>query len=352
MHRPSAQTVGIGALGLGALVAGAALGVAAERTVVGRTFRHDPDRDEAYGHLRGPAHRLELADGVGLHVEVEEPTGFRPGVDPTLIFAHGFGLGCDAWHYQRRDLGALGRLVFYDQRSHGRSDRAPNGSHTIDQLGRDLAAVMDDTAPQGPVFLIGHSMGGMSVMSMVEHHPDLIGPRVKGVALVATSPGQMNTVTLGLPRPAAVLMHRYAQDVSVIMGNRGPMIDPVRSRANDLSYLLTKIYAFGGWSSPSMTKFVNDLNAAVPAEVLADFIPTLVEHDKMESLERLQRIPTLVLVGDHDLLTPVAHSEEILRKVPNAEFVVLPSSGHMVILERHADVNLRLRELVARAMAQ
>lgn len=352
MYRPSGQAVGIGFLGLASLAAGAAVGVAAERAMVGRTFRYDPDRDEPFGELRSPAHRLFLPDGVSLHVEVEEPPGFRPGIDPTVIFAHGFGLNQDAWHYQRRDLVGQAKLVFYDQRSHGRSDRAPFGTHTIDQLGHDLAAVVQDNAPEGPVILVGHSMGGMTVMSLVQHYPELIGDRVKGVGLIATSPGGLNTITLGFPKPAAQLAQRYVQDAAAIMGAQQPLIDPVRRRVNDLAYLTTKVYSFGGWSSPSMTGFVNDMNAAVPADVLADFIPTLMQHDKLESLELLQQVPTLVLVGDHDLLTPVAHSEEILRKVPNAQYVVLPESGHMVLLERNADVNLRLRRLFARALAE
>ena len=352
MQRPSGAVVGIGALGLAGLAAGAIAGMAAERTVVKHTFRHDPDRFEEYGNLLAERRRVVLPDGVSLHVDVVEPAGFRSGIDPTLVFAHGFALNSGAWHYQRRDLDGLGRMVFYDQRSHGRSDRAPNGTHTIDQLGRDLAEVVRRTAPTGPVILIGHSMGGMTVMSLIEHHPELVGDRVVGVALLATSPGQMNTVTLGLPKSTASLMHRYAEDVAAIMTARQPLIDPVRSRASDLSYLLTKIYSFGGWSSPSMTRYVHDMNAATPADVVAEFIPALAKHDKMESLEVLRAIPTLVLVGDHDLLTPVSHSEEILRKVPTAEFVVLPECGHMVILERHADVNYRLRELFRRTMTR
>jgi len=352
MDRPSPQVVGIGALGLAGLVLGAALGVTAERVAVRRTFRTDPDRFEPYGQLRGASHRLVLPDGTGLYVEVEDPDDFRPGVDPTIIFAHGFALSSDAWHYQRRDLSGLGRLVFYDQRSHGRSDRAPNGSHTIDQLGRDLAAVIEDTAPTGPVILVGHSMGGMTVMSLVEHHPDWIGTRIRGVALIATSPGRMNTVSLGLPKPAAALMHRYAEDLAAVMGAKQPVIDPVRGQVNDLGYILTKVYSFGGASSPSMTRFVHDLNAATPADVIAEFIPSLVKHDKMHSLEVLNTIPVLVLVGDRDLLTPSEHSQEILHKIPSAEYVLLPDSGHMVLLERHGDVNHRLRELIRRTTAR
>jgi len=351
MEASKGQILGIGALGLASLAAGAALGVFAERAVVGAAFRHDPDRDEPFGQLRGPSSWVETDDGVRLYVEVEEPNDFRAS-DPTIVFVHGFSLNHNAWHYQRRDLAGMGRMVFYDQRSHGRSDRAPDGTHTIDQLGHDLAAVIAATAPEGPLILVGHSMGGMTVMSLIAHYPDLIEERVHGSALIATSPGELNTVTLGLPKPAATLMHRYADAAAGIMGGGQPIIDPVRSRANDFTYLMTKIYSFGGWSSQSMTKFVNDMISATPVDVVADYLPALLRHDKVSYLERLDGTPTLVLVGDHDLLTPVQHSEVILRQVPAAEFVVLPSSGHMVILERHADVNMRLRQLAERSMAR
>lgn len=351
MHRPSAQTVGVGALGLGSLVAGALAGVAAERFLVGRVFAHDPDRDEPFGQLRSPSHRVLLPDGVSLYAEVEEPAGFRPGVDPTIVFAHGFALNQDAWHYQRRDLAGAGRLVFYDQRSHGLSDRAPNGTHTIDQLGRDLAAVVADTAPEGPVILVGHSMGGMTVMAFVQQYPELIGDRVKGVGFVATSSGGMNTVTFGLPQLTAGVLSKYVTPAAAVVGAQQPYIDPIRSRASDLIYLLTKIYSFGGWSSASLTRFVNNMITGTPTGVITDFIPTLMEHDKVAALAALEAVPVEIMVGDQDLVTPKAHSEVLHQHLPHAHLTVMPESGHMVLLERNSDVNLRLRRLFARAMA-
>lgn len=350
MQRPSGAVVGLGALGLGALVAGAAAGVLAERAVVRTTFRHDPDRFEPYGQLRGEPTTVITPDGVGLHVETHDPPDFQPDVDPTIIFCHGFALNQDAFHYQRRDLAGVGRLVFWDQRSHGRSARAGTGSHTIDQLGRDLATVIDQTSPTGPVILVGHSMGGMTVMSLAAHHPELFGDRVKGVALVATSSGGMNTVSLGLPGPAAAVIHRYAKPAATAMAVGAPLVDAGRRRSTDLNQIMTKVYSFGGWSSPSMTRFVAQMNSDTPAEVLADFLPPLLEHDKAAALEAMQHVEVLVMVGTHDLLTPVEHSREIVRRVPGAEFVVLPDTGHMIITERHADVNYHLRSLIQRAL--
>ena len=61
---------------------------------------------------------------------------------------------------------------------------------TIDQLGRDLKAVIDAAAPEGPLVLVGHSMGGMTVMALADQYPELIRDRVVGVAFVGTSCGR------------------------------------------------------------------------------------------------------------------------------------------------------------------
>ncbi len=350
MDRADRRGWELAAVGVGALAAGVALGAAAERFLVDRLFQLSDDFEEQYGQLHAPEHRLVLPDGVGLHVEVDEPEGFREGVDPTLIFSHGFTINSQTWYYQRRDLSGIGRIVVYDQRSHGLSDRAPKGTNTIDQLGLDLAAVIEDTAGGGPVILIGHSMGGMTVMSLAHHRPDLFGSQVKGVALLSTSSGRLDGNTYGLPRAAQPLLRRYWQDAAALLAAQQPTLEPARSRANDLAFVLTKMYSFGGWSSRAMTGFVNSMISATPIDVVVEFLPTFMSHDKVASLAALQRVPTLVVVGDHDLMTPLAHSRELVRHVPKAKLVVIPAAGHMAFLERHEVVDRHLRALVREAM--
>ncbi|WP_347870833.1 alpha/beta fold hydrolase [Rhodococcus sp. (in: high G+C Gram-positive bacteria)] len=78
-------------------------------------------------------------------------------------------------------------MVAYDQRGHGESGVAPPLSYTIDQLGCDMQAVLDAVAPDGPILLVGHSMGGMSILSHARQHPEMIGSRFVGAALISTS---------------------------------------------------------------------------------------------------------------------------------------------------------------------
>ncbi len=344
----------VGALGAAAAV-GAAVGVAAERMLVRRALRPDSERDEQFGGLRGTVVPVIATDGTSLHVEIEAPPAGsladRLGDGLTIIFSHGYALEQDSWHYQRRDLRALGTLVFWDQRSHGRSGRGAADSATIDQLGRDLEAVIAATAPTGPIVLVGHSMGGMTVMSYAAHHPEVFGDRVRGVALIATSSGGLAEVPLGLPAPLAKVFHNVAPSVAGVLARRKDLVERGRRAGSDIAYLLTKVYSFGSNVSPSLTQFVHRMLSATPIDVVAEFLPTLETHDKKTALDAIGRVDTLVLVGDSDMLTPSAHSSEIVRHVPGAEMVLIPDSGHMVMLEKYPEVNQHLRELVGRVRA-
>ena len=134
-------------------------------------------------------------DGVRLHVEVDGDEASPL----TVVFAHGFTARLVEWDLQRAALRDRARLVFFDQRGHGRSACTPLPDATIGRTGRDLGEVLDATTPTGPVVLAGHSMGGMSVMALARQRPELFGDRVVGVFLLATSAGGLvETGLLGL----------------------------------------------------------------------------------------------------------------------------------------------------------
>lgn len=351
-----ARTAGIvgGAVGLAA--AAVAVGVAVERYAIGR-IRNGPDSEyeEPFGDLVADREReVATGDGLALHVEEDGP----PDAPLTVVFVHGYCLSLGSWHYQRRGLADMGRIrmVFYDQRSHGRSERAPSDAASIDQLGADLYSVLREVAPRGPVVLVGHSMGGMTIMALADAHPELFGalpgsgPRIVGVALLSTSTGKLAEVTLGLP---AVLTRVRAPIVPFITRNmrrRATLVERSRRIGGDIGYLLTRKYSFGSKDvSPSLVEYVGQLIAATPVEVIADYLPALTSHDKLAALEVLQSVETLIVVGEKDLMTPLDHSLEMSQAVPEAELVVIEGAGHLAMMERPALVNLRLRAFVHRA---
>jgi pimeloyl-ACP methyl ester carboxylesterase len=334
---------------LAALAAGTAAGVVAERRFVRRKLTADPWLRERLGSLRGEKVLVESSDGTELHVEVDTPEGFDPARHPTVVFGHGYTLNHDTWHFQREAMRPFTRLVFWDQRAHGRSKRGPAGSHTIDQLGHDLYRVLTDVVPYGPLMLVGHSMGGMTVMSLAAHYPELFRERVVGVALLGTSAAGIMDMPLGLPAPIGVAANRLTPVVAPQLVARGPLLDATRQRASDLSKVILHRYSFGSSVPVEVAEFTFDMINATPVDVVGEFLPTFPSHDKKEALATLDGIEVLVMVGTADLMTPPSHSHEIVKRVAHAELVLLPETGHMLMVERPEEVNRELLDLFRRA---
>jgi pimeloyl-ACP methyl ester carboxylesterase len=218
----------------------------------------------------------------------------------------------------------------------------------MDQLARDLRSVLDEVAPTGPVVLIGHSMGGMTILELGHVAPELFGDRVVGVGLISTSAGEMQGVSLGLPSFAARTMRRVAPSV-LVFGRRGiDLIERGRAISSDLALLLTKFYAFADDVPLELVDFSLEMINATPVDVLADFYPALVDHDAFDCLEELNGTETLVIVGQQDMLTPPKNSRELVRGIPGAELEILDPGGHLVMLERPDDVNALLIDLLER----
>jgi pimeloyl-ACP methyl ester carboxylesterase len=348
-----------GLLGVGVLAAGAAVGSAVERRLMGQPLKAAAAQSHGYGSVHAPPIVVTADDGVELYVEIDEP---RPGAayeELTVVFTHGYALNLDCWHHQRLALSGAARCVYWDQRGHGRSGRGEPGPVEIDRLGQDLASVLAAVAPTGPVVLVGHSMGGMTVMALAAAEPELFlggegdgsRGRVVGAALMSTSAGKMAEVTLGVPAAAARLLHRAAPGVMAVLGRAPRLVELGRRTGSDLEFALTRIYSFSSDVPPAAVDFVAQMNAGTPIEVIADFFGAFDVHDKFDALPALASVPTLVMVGDSDLLTPMGHSEEILAAVPSVDLVVLPNCGHMLMIEYPDLVSAELRALLDRALA-
>ncbi len=222
----------------------------------------------------------------------------------TVVFSHGYCLNQDSWHFQRAALRGVVRTVHWDQRSHGRSgrgvaqvqDRAPV---SIDQLGRDLKAVIDAAAPEGPLVLVGHSMGGMTVMALAAHYPELIRDRVVGVALIGTSSGRLGEVNFGLPVAGVNAVRRVLPGVLRALGQQAELVERGRRATADLFAGIIKRYSFASRDiDPAVVRFAERMIEGTPIDVVAEFYPAFTEHDKTEALAHFAGLPVLVLAGD------------------------------------------------------
>jgi pimeloyl-ACP methyl ester carboxylesterase len=364
---------GIAGAAIGVVAAGAAAGVAIERMTVGRGMRRKArlalDSAGPYGTLRGTPGKAYADDGTALYYEVDdvEPEGGpaprrrrlfgRKAPAPvTVIFSHGYCLNQDSWHFQRAALRGVVRTVHWDQRSHGRSSRgmaqAEGTPLTIDQLGRDLKAVIDEAAPEGPLVLVGHSMGGMTIMALADQYPELVRDRVVGVALVGTSSGRLGEVNFGLPVAGVNAVRRILPGVLKALGQQAELVERGRRATADLFAGIIKRYSFALRDvDPAVARFAERMIESTPIDVVAEFYPAFADHDKTDALACFADMPVLVLAGIKDLVTPSEHSEAIAGLLPDAELVLVPDAGHLVMLEHPEVVTDRLADLLMRSGA-
>ncbi len=353
MRPGTRRLLGLGLAGLGATAAAVTTGVVVERRVVAAR-RSGARGAEALGVLRGTPSSVWADDGVALHAEVDEVAPYavegRPRADrATLVFVHGYALNLDCWHFQREFFRGKRRMVFYDQRSHGRSERSPKGHATVDQLGSDLRTVIDELVPEGPIVLVGHSMGGMTIMALAEQHPALFAERVVGVALISTTAGGMRTSRLIAPFMPDAVAGQLAPRLLAGLARAPELVDSARRRGSNVGFLVTDRFAFGEEVPASYVEFVDEMLAGTPFEVLAEFYPNFDTLDKFAVLASFASVPTLIVCGTKDLLTSVGHSRKMAGRITGARLVECPGAGHMVILERKDTVNAALEDLLRRA---
>ena len=334
----------------GAAAAAAAAGGLALR----RRHRNAVDDPEPLGSLRGDVQEVKADDGLILHAEVDEVapygTGTRHDDKATVVFVHGFALTSDCWHFQRLAFRGKRRMVFYDQRSHGRSGRSDAENATIDQLGRDLRTVVDALAPDEPLVLVGHSMGGMSIVALAEHHPELFGDRVVGVGLVSTTAGGQRTHKIVSKYVPDAIGRRVVERGLLVAAQRERILELARRSGSAIALLVIEEFAFGDEPVPrSYVKFLDSMISATPLKVLVEFIPEFDALDKFHVVEAFARVPTLIMCGTKDKLTSMEHARKLNEHVPGSRLVELRGGGHMSIMEFKDRVNEELETLFAEA---
>ncbi len=356
--RFAAGVVG-GIVGLAA--AGVAAGIAAERTIMRRQRRdqeHDPYCDEPFGDLPADEYRTVItAEGIPLHVEITGSRARAGSGSParrreaavTVVFVHGFCLDMGTFHFQRVAMSTLDGVhsVCFDQPGHGRSGRLAKGEYTLDMLGSALRKIIEEcVSPRSRVVLVGHSMGGMAIMALADLAPDMFaeGGRVGGVALISSSAGG---VTFGLPD----MVVRFRGSLLPLIYGAGAatasVLDRARASSTELAWLLTRRYGFGSaCGSRSLVSYVEQMNAATPTESVARYMRALYNHDRQPGLGALKQVPVLLICGDEDQVTPIAHSRLLARELPHAELAIIPNAGHVALLEHNETVNAALLPFV------
>src|SRR4051812_34667942 len=298
-----------------------------------------------------PTFRVPSGDETEIAVEILGDG--HPG--PTIVFTPGWTFSSRSWHYQRM-LAERWRLVLMDHRDHGESGTGPREHRSVDQVGRDLYAVLQATCGRGSgakgeepgrdVVLVGHSMGGMTIMSLAAQHPELFGSQVKAVALVDTSAKRPEEHTFGLRGPLAKAWLKQWSASLALMVSDPEKAERARRSGSRISVAISRWLNLAPKSDKRLARFTEAMSAATKAQVVGDFWVTLDTHDKLEALEAISQVPSLVVVGVRDRLTPPSDARVIAAALPGSRLLELRDAGHCAMLEQPEAVNAALYDLV------
>ncbi len=333
--------------GLAGLAAvGSVAGVTTARTMARRKHPDDPYRGEDFGVFdTDRSCVVTTPDGVDLAVREVGPAD----APTTVVFAHGFCMSMGAFHFQRLELarvwGDQVRMVFYDQRGHGKSGSAAPDTYTVDQLGRDLETVLALLAPRGSVILVGHSMGGMTVLSHARQFPSHYGTHIVGAAIISSAAEGLSRSPLGeiLQNPALEAA-RFAARYAPKLVHRG------RGAVRTVLAPILQAASFGDERvSPTVARYAEQLIHDTPVATMVGFLHALGVHNETEGLLTLSAIPTLIACGSADVLTITEHSADMAAVLPDAELLIVGDAGHLVQMEQPELVNDALVRLVERA---
>ena len=282
---------------------------------------------------------LTMSDGTVLAVVEAGPRDSKV----TIVLQHGWTQDHTSWEDVAARLAARYRVISFDSRGHGRSDAGPRGSATLEQFADDLAELIDSLVPEGPIVLAGHSLGGPVLLALAERHPSIVFERPTGIAMVATSAANIGRDVMGLPLAVTALASAAVPTISKIRQlSRAPR--NTRYPRVIEEFVRLGLYGPGQGTRANRSRTARQVARSHP-ETTAALVPALLAHDRLAMMPLLEKVPTLILGGTKDGLTPIAHSRAMAEALPSAKFVVYPQAGHMLPYERADQVTEELAAL-------
>ncbi len=325
-------------LAAGAGVTAAAVAGTAVQRNLRRRIAADPENEKLRVPAAGTPSSVRSADGTEIHVE-----SFGPSSAPSAVLIHGWTETLAFWSYEVRELERRGiRSVAYDLRGHGQSNPAAGGDYALARFGEDLEAVLSACVPDGQRAVVaGHSLGAMSIAAWAEHHD--VSRQAGAAALVNTGMDHLIAESLLMPLPKIAQAINQTVAVRGFLGSRAPL----PRFSTPISHAAIRYAAFGPTATPAQVAFFERMLINCDPDVRAQVGIALSSMDLHEALAKLT-LPTAVIAGDKDRLTPPAHARRIAEMLPQLHsLTVLEGVGHMGPLERPQEISRTLMDLVA-----
>jgi pimeloyl-ACP methyl ester carboxylesterase len=287
----------------------------------------------------GHTESLNSHDGTKLHVEVHGDEA-----RPTLILLHGWGLDHTVWSYLKRDVAGPMRLVVWDLPGIGHSARAANGDYSLERMAGDLRRIVDRYATDKPVVLVGHSIGGMIILTFCRLFPELLGDRVSKLALIHTT--YTNPLkTMPLAKLLCALQKPVIEPLLYLQIALFPLVWLMNwlSYINGSSHISTARSDFAGTESRNKLDFLAGFSPKHAPDVLARGGLAMLHYDATAVLPSI-RIPVLVISGDRDPVTLPSASEFIESVVQKPARHELAPAKHCGMIEHEATFAQKLKE--------
>ena len=285
---------------------------------------------------RTASHEVVAPDGSKLHVET---SGLASG--PTIVLTHGWGLNSTAWGDAKQKLGARFRIVAWDLPGLGRSGQPADGAYSLDRFAQALGAVVE-SAGDGPVLLVGHSIGGMTTQTFWRSASEKARARVAGIVLVDTTHEDPSKTMLlsGLWQVLKAPLIKPLMHMTVLLSPLA-WASSWQGYLGGSSQLVMRLTGFGRYATRGQVDLTARLAAKGSPAVQAKGNLAMLNWRVTETLPSIP-VPTLVLTGARDIVTLPAASRTIAAAVPDARLVEIEGCGHMGFMEAHDSYNAEI----------
>lgn len=302
---------------------------------------HRPGQDEPRPLRRGEVQRLIGPDGNEIQVEC-----YGPEHAPPLILTHGWGPDSTVWYYAKKQLSDRFRVIVWDLPGLGKSEKPRHRDYSLENFARNLEVVLRVAGDQ-PAILLGHSMGGMMLLTFCRLFPQHLGRRVAGLIVVdGTYTNPLKTaifskLLLALQKPVLEPLLYLAIGLSPLL-----WVTSWLSYLNGFTLLTTEISGFTGRETRGQLNFSTLIGLKASPGVLARGTLAMLRFNETETLPRIS-VPTLVVVGKSDIVTRPFANQRISQAIPQAELAVLAPGGHMGLMERNQQFSDTVRAFAA-----
>jgi pimeloyl-ACP methyl ester carboxylesterase len=297
--------------------------------------------DDEPGVIRGePGRKIQAPDGSILHIETDGSPD-----KPIVILTHGWALNNSAWYYVRKHLSPHFRLVMWDLPGLGRSTQPADGHYTVARLAEDLRRVIDEMGKK-PVTLVGHSMGGMMILTLCRLHPDLLGRKVTGIVLMNTTHTWPLKTMIGgsLMR---LLRWPVLEPLLILTILFWPLIWLMnwQSYLNGSSHIVNRFTSMSSDVTRGQLEFATRLNVKHKPSVVAKGLLAMLRWDETGTPARIP-VPTRVVAADADRLTLPEAAIEMAQMLPQGDVMGISPAGHLGPIEEGLQYSEAIAELV------